>query len=122
MLKIYEDKHIYIELEPSEIPWLKIFTKVEYKEITDCDKATKKALFKALLICEKELRDYFNPTKINIASFGNYLQRVHFHIQARFQDDPYFPESMWGLKQRDAKLELKPIDKFCEKLQKELKN
>jgi diadenosine tetraphosphate (Ap4A) HIT family hydrolase len=38
--------------------------------------------------------------KINIASFGNLLPQVHWHIMARFETDSYFPEPMWGQKQR----------------------
>ena len=49
---------------------------------------------------------YYNPTKINIASFGNYMPHVHWHIMARFEGDSYFPEPMWGVKQREASLKL----------------
>jgi diadenosine tetraphosphate (Ap4A) HIT family hydrolase len=45
---------------------------------------------------------YFNADKINIASFGNLLPQVHWHIMARFETDSYFPEPMWGQKQRAA--------------------
>jgi diadenosine tetraphosphate (Ap4A) HIT family hydrolase len=43
---------------------------------------------------------FYNPDKINISSFGNYVPHVHIHIQARFKNDEYFPEPMWGDKQR----------------------
>ena len=55
---------------------------------------------------------YFKPEKINIASFGNYVPHVHFHIMARFKEDSYFPEPMWGKKQRDANLNLADFNKF----------
>jgi hypothetical protein len=38
---------------------------------------------------------YFNADKIDIASFGNLLPQVHWHIMARFETDSYFPEPMW---------------------------
>jgi hypothetical protein len=31
---------------------------------------------------------------------------------ARFKNDSYFPEPMWGEKQRDSKLNIKDLDKF----------
>jgi hypothetical protein len=43
---------------------------------------------------------------VNIASFGNLLPQVHWHIMARFETDSYFPEPMWGQKQRAAQLDL----------------
>ena len=60
--------------------------------------------------------DYFKPDKINIASFANYLPQVHWHIMARYKEDSYFPEPMWGKKQREATLHLPSLDIFIQKL------
>ncbi len=116
---VYENSFIYVEVEKSQIPWLKIFSTKKYKELSDCDKETKQNIFNALEIVEKEMIAYFNPEKINIASFGNYLPQVHFHIMARFVDDSYFPEPMWGTKQRETNLEL-DLDGFYTKIAGEL--
>ncbi len=113
---IYENNLIRIEVEPFEIPWLKIFTQKPIKEFSQCDEKTKLEIFRALDICEKEMLKYFQPDKINIASFGNYVPHVHFHIQARFKEDSYFPEPTWGQKQRDSKLTLKATDLFLKNL------
>lgn len=117
---IYEDDLIFIERENSEIPWIKIFTKTEFKELTDCDKNTQKRLFEAIIIAEKVMREFYKPEKINIASFANYVPRVHFHIQARFKNDSFFPESMWGKKQRESDLELPNFEEFAEILRLKL--
>ncbi|MCK5110759.1 MAG: HIT family protein [Arcobacteraceae bacterium] len=112
---IYENDLIKIEIEPFEIPWLKIFTQKKIKEFSQCDTETKIAVWKALDIIEKEMLSYFKPAKINIASFGNYVPHVHFHIQARFENDSFFPEPTWGTKKRDASLNLPSIETFYEK-------
>lgn len=109
---IFDSKNIFIEWHESEIPWLKIFTKEPYKELSDAPKETKDDIFLALDICEKLLINHFAPEKINIASFGNYLPKVHFHIMARFKNDQFFPESMWGVKQRESTLNLPSFDLF----------
>jgi len=113
---IYENTLIKIEIEPSEIPWLKIFTQLPTKEVSQCDDKTKQEIWRVLDIIEKDMIVYFNPDKINIASFGNYVPHVHFHIQARFKNDSYFPEPTWGKKQRDSTIVLKDTDKFYENL------
>ena len=95
-----------------EIPWLKIFTQKPIKEFTQCTTTEKLEILRVLEICEKEMLYYFNPDKINIASFGNYLPHLHFHIQARFKNDSYFPEPTWGKQQRTAKLNLKDFSIF----------
>ena len=114
--RIYENKSIYIEIEESEIPWLKVFTRKPYKEFSQTPLKVKLQLLSKIDIIEKEMLSYYNPKKINIASFGNYLPHVHFHVMARFEEDSYFPEPMWGVKQREGKLELKSFDVFLKKL------
>ncbi|AXX89642.1 HIT family protein [Arcobacter suis] len=120
MSLIYKNELIKIEIENSEIPWLKIFTIENIKEFSECNTQTKQEIFKYLDIIEKEMLDYFKPKKINIASFGNYVPHVHFHIMARFEEDSYFPEPMWGKKQRDANLSLPSFEEFYENLKKKL--
>ena len=110
---IYENDNLYIERELSQIPWLKIFTKTPYKELSYCSRALRLELFDMIIFCEEMLIKFYNPTKINIASFANYLPRVHIHIMARFDEDEYYPESMWGKAQRGYKdLALPPFEDF----------
>ncbi|MDD2828595.1 MAG: HIT family protein [Sulfuricurvum sp.] len=117
---IYSNSLIYIELHESQIPWLKIFTHTPHKEFSECSAEEKKAIWDALDIIEKEMIAYFNPAKINIASFGNMLPRVHWHIMARFENDEYFPEPMWGIKQREGfNLEVS-MEPFIEKIKESL--
>ncbi len=117
---VYENSLIKVEIEKSEIPWLKIFTQEDLKEFSQCNSETKMEILRALDIIEKEMLSYFNPEKINIASFGNYVPHVHFHIMARFKEDSYFPEPMWGKKQRESKLKLKDFKEFYKIVKKKL--
>lgn len=110
--RIYENEFFYVEVEKAEIPWLKIFTAKPYKELSDCDEDTRKAILEAMLIIEKEMIKYYTPKKVNIALFGNYLPHVHIHVMARFEGDSYFPEPMWGKKQRNGKLNLPSFEHF----------
>ncbi|WP_309496501.1 HIT domain-containing protein [Sulfurovum sp.] len=117
---IYENQNIKIEIEESEIPWLKIFTQTPYKEMSEVPAEIKFEIYDLLDVIEKEMLSYYNPKKINIASFGNYMPHVHWHIMARFAEDSYFPEPMWGSKQRESKLELPDFTVFCKKILKEI--
>jgi len=119
--KLYENEYFYIEKENAIIPWVKIFTQHPYKELSDCDAPTQNALLQAMLIVEETMRAYYNPKKINIAMFGNYVPHVHIHIMARFEEDSHFPESMWGVKQREATLDLPSFEKFVTLLHDKLR-
>lgn len=117
---LYTNPLIYIELHDSEVPWLKIFTHTPHKEFSQCSAEEKVVIIDALDLIEISMLEYFKPDKINIASFGNMLPRVHWHIMARFENDSYFPEPMWGTKQRDG-FELKsPIEPFLVELKSKL--
>lgn len=120
-MTLFQTTTIRIDLEPSTIPWVKIFSQHPYKELSDCDESTRNDLWQATLLCEKAMRTFYNPTKINIASFGNYVPHVHIHVMARFAEDSHYPESMWGVKQRESQLVLPDIALFCEELCKVLK-
>lgn len=118
---IYEDKDIYIEKEESQIPWLKIFTKEPYKELGDLPKELRVRLWDIYDVIESQMKNYYNPTKINMASFANMLPRVHIHVMARFKDDSHFPNPMWGEKLRDTDIELPDEKEFYKRLVEALK-
>lgn len=118
--RIYENELIYIEVEESEIPWLKIFTQQSAKELTECNATTQKEIFRILLLIEQSMLEFYQPEKINIASFANYLPKVHWHIMARFKNDSYWPEPVWGEKQRAAELALPSIENFTKMILSQL--
>ena len=117
---VYENELIKIEIEKSEIPWLKIFTQKPYQEFSECSSEEKLEIFRVLDIIEKEMLSFFKPRKINIASFGNYMPHVHWHIMARFEEDSYFPEPMWGKVQREGSYTLEGFDNFLELLKEKI--
>ncbi|SFV59410.1 Diadenosine tetraphosphate (Ap4A) hydrolase and other HIT family hydrolases [hydrothermal vent metagenome] len=115
---IFQNKHFYIEVEPSTLPWLKIFTQTPYKELTDMPKELRDQLWEIYYIIEEVMRDYFQPDKINMASFANMLPRVHIHVIARFKDDAYFPNPVWGERLRDDKVIKKDFELFYKEVAK----
>ena len=117
---IFSNKLIKVEIEEFEIPWVKIFTIDEIKEFSSCKKELQLEILDTINIIELYMIEYFNPEKINIASFGNYVPHVHFHIQARFKEDSFFPEPTWGKKQREMNLKLPSFEEFYKNLQEKL--
>lgn len=117
-MKIYENDTLFIEVENSEIPWLKIFPVKKYKELSQCDAKTRVELLDTMLLIETQMIKYFNPKKVNIAMFGNYLPHLHIHVMARFEEDSHFPEPMWGQKQRTSNLDLPSFETFYDIIKK----
>jgi diadenosine tetraphosphate (Ap4A) HIT family hydrolase len=73
-------------------------------------------------IVEATMKEYYQPKKINMASFANMLPRVHIHVMARFEDDNYFPNPMWGEQLRQTQLQLPDEQEFHKKLFEALQN
>ena len=119
---LFQNKEFYIESHESEIPWLKIFTQTEYKELTHMPHSLRNEMWEICYIIEECMIEHYNPTKINIASFANMLPRVHIHIMARFEDDNYFPNPMWGERVRDSDFSVALDNEFTKKLQKSLEH
>lgn len=71
-------------------------------EMSDLTDDERQFLEKVLLTVEKVVREQMQPDKINWAQFGNMVPHLHWHIIARYRDDSHFPESIWGLKQREV--------------------
>lgn len=71
-------------------------------EMSDLTNDERQLLEKVLLTVEKVVREQMQPDKINWAQFGNMVPHLHWHIIARYRDDSHFPESIWGLKQREV--------------------
>ncbi len=111
---------IYIDVHESEVPWLKVFVRRGVREFSACTPDEKACIWQALDIIEEAMLAYYQPEKINIASFGNMLPQVHWHIMARFREDSYFPEPMWGAKQRSASLKLPPMAPLLDTIEAKL--
>ncbi len=119
-MTVWENKNFYIVKHESKLPWLKLFTKIEYKELTDIPKDIKSEMYELLEVIETALINYYNPDKINLASFGNMLPRIHWHIIARFQNDPWFPKTTWEEPPREYKLNLPNFEEFAKLLKADL--
>jgi diadenosine tetraphosphate (Ap4A) HIT family hydrolase len=69
-------------------------------EMTDLPATKRIALMRVVFAVESVLRSHLRPDKINLASLGNQVPHLHWHIIPRYRDDPFFPLSIWGQKQR----------------------
>ena len=79
------------------------------REMTDLDVAERARLMRVVFGVEAALREVLRPDKINLASFGNVVPHLHWHVIPRFTGDRHFPAPVWGSPQReDARQE--PVD------------
>ncbi len=72
-------------------------------EWTDLDVEQRRQCMDAVSQVEVLMREHLAPTKINLASLGNVVAHVHWHVVARFDWDSHFPAPVWAAP-------LRPID------------
>ncbi|MBP8747697.1 MAG: HIT domain-containing protein, partial [Brachymonas sp.] len=42
------------------------------------------------------MREHVQPAKMNLATLGNVVPHLHWHLIARFDWDSHFPNPVWG--------------------------
>ncbi|KQW41993.1 MULTISPECIES: HIT family protein [unclassified Roseateles] len=70
-------------------------------EFSDLSVTDRHASMDAVTEIERVLRSLLAPTKVNIASLGNVVPHLHWHVIARFDWDSHFPAPVWAAAQRD---------------------
>lgn len=80
------------------------------REMTDLPPARRLALMQVVFAVEVVVRQLFKPHKINLASFGNMVPHLHWHVIPRWLEDRHFPEPVWGSAQREGRAVAPEID------------
>jgi diadenosine tetraphosphate (Ap4A) HIT family hydrolase len=79
----------------------------EFSDLTDADRVH---LMRVVCAVERAVRRVMQPVKVNLASLGNQVPHVHWHVIPRFSNDAHFPQPVWAPRQRsvsDALLRLR---------------
>jgi diadenosine tetraphosphate (Ap4A) HIT family hydrolase len=87
--------------EPDYPGFLRVILNAHIKEMTDLSAADQLALMRVVFAVEAALREVMAPDKVNLASLGNVVPHLHWHVIPRFADDPHFPNPVWGERKRD---------------------
>lgn len=71
-------------------------------EWTDLPPPDRSRIMQAVAKVEVVLRQALQPTKVNLASLGNVVPHLHWHVIARFDWDARWPAPVWAPKQREV--------------------
>jgi len=69
-------------------------------EMSDLAVAQRTQLMAVVYAVEDALRELLFPMKINLASLGNQIPHLHWHVIPRFADDAHFPDAVWAQPRR----------------------
>lgn len=76
------------------------------REMTDLPLAARHRLMAVVFAVEEAVRETVRPDKINLASLGNVVPHLHWHVIPRFADDAHFPDAIWAPPRRPARVRM----------------
>jgi diadenosine tetraphosphate (Ap4A) HIT family hydrolase len=80
--------------------YCRVIWQAHVAEMSELDSAERLHLMRIVFEVEAGLRQWLRPDKINLASLGNLVPHLHWHVIPRFRDDPHFPNPIWGARMR----------------------
>lgn len=81
---------------PAHPAFYRVIVNAHVAEFSDLDATERLALMDAVVAVEQVLLRELAPAKINLASLGNVVPHLHWHVIARFADDAQFPAPIWA--------------------------
>ena len=78
------------------------------REMGDLPAADRHYLLDVLDAVEHAVRATVHPDKINLASLGNVVPHLHWHVIPRWADDSHFPAPIWAAAVRPVPARAQP--------------
>jgi diadenosine tetraphosphate (Ap4A) HIT family hydrolase len=88
--------------EPGFPGYYRIVWQDHVREFSQLAPGDRHACVDLLVAVEQAMLRHLRPTKVNIASLGNAVPHLHWHVIARFDWDSHFPGAVWAAPQREA--------------------
>lgn len=94
-VKEYDDFMVRL-INDQRFPWLLVIPTYDVVEFHDVPWSKAGALAKFLHQLSAHIKQEFKADKMNLATLGNVVPQLHFHLIARYKDDAAWPKPVWG--------------------------
>lgn len=103
MLLWRDDDWRVVRVEDHRFPaYYRVVANHHVREFSQLPAAQRQRCMDLVCAIERVLVDGLQPTKVNLASLGNVVPHLHWHVVARFAWDSHFPQPIWGAAQREV--------------------
>ncbi|GBU09598.1 histidine triad domain protein [Gammaproteobacteria bacterium] len=87
----------------ARFPWVILIPKMDnIIEIIDLSDENQLQLMREIAQVSKAMNIVFDSDKLNIATLGNIVKQLHFHVIARYEADLAWPNPVWGFFEQTA--------------------
>jgi diadenosine tetraphosphate (Ap4A) HIT family hydrolase len=88
--------------EPYYPCFVRVVWTAHVAEMSGLSTAQQSQLIQTVMAVERAMLTVLSPDKINLASFGNMVPHLHWHVIPRWKDDTHWPQPTWATAQRDG--------------------
>ena len=93
-----DDKLFVIIVDDASYPgFCRVIWRDHVREMSDLAREDRLLLNEVVFHVEQAVRETMAPTKVNVASLGNVVPHLHWHIIPRYADDAHFPAPVWAV-------------------------
>lgn len=102
---LWRGRHCRVILagDPDYPGFCRVIWNAHVGEMTDLAPADRDHLLGVVFAVEGVLRELLAPAKINLASLGNQVPHLHWHVIPRHADDAHFPDPVWAARRRPGR-------------------
>ncbi|MBZ0104415.1 MAG: HIT family protein [Sulfuricella denitrificans] len=94
---------VILVADPDYPGFCRVIWNAHIKEMSDLADAERHHLMSVVFAVERVVRQCLAPDKINLASLGNVVPHLHWHVIPRYHDDRHFPNPVWGVAMRESR-------------------
>jgi diadenosine tetraphosphate (Ap4A) HIT family hydrolase len=74
----------------------RVILKQHVAEFSDLSASDRNRLMQLVFAVESAVRHTLQPDKVNLASLGNMVPHLHWHVIPRFKQDRHYPAPIWA--------------------------
>ena len=92
-----DEKFSVILVDDAAYPgFCRVIWREHVREMSELSVDDRLLLNEAVYRVELAVREVMQPLKVNVASLGNVVPHLHWHIIPRYADDAHFPAPVWA--------------------------
>ncbi|MGI4720444.1 MAG: HIT family protein [Janthinobacterium lividum] len=97
------EKFSVIVVDDANYPgFCRVILRDHVREMSDLSNEDRLLVNEAVYQVELAVREVMQPLKVNVASLGNVVPHLHWHVIPRYADDAHFPAPVWAAATRQT--------------------
>ena len=93
-----DDCRVILVNDPDLPGFCRVIWNHHVSEMSELAFGERDILMALVFAVEEAVLHVMKPAKVNLASLGNQVPHLHWHIIPRYEDDTFFPGSAWSAK------------------------